>query len=64
MGTSQKRVDLYQNLQILEKNGFKVSKYPSSINNIIQRRIKKEKVLNQPVELETFVDFGMEMIRS
>ena len=48
----------------LKKNGFKVSKYPSSINNIIQRRIKKEKVLNQPVELNTFVDFGMEMIRS
>ena len=48
----------------LEKNGYKVSKYPSSTNNIIKGRIRKEGVLNQPVELNTFVDFGMEMIRS
>ena len=48
----------------LEKNGYKVSKYPLSINNIIQIRIKKEKELDQSIELDTFVNFGMEMIRS
>ena len=46
----------------LEKNGYKVSKYPSSTNNTIKSRIKKEKVLNQPVKVDTFVDFGLEMI--
>ena len=48
----------------LEENGYKVSKYPSSTNNTIKSRIKKEKVLNQPVKVDTFVDFGLEMIHS
>ena len=45
------------------ENGYKVSKYPSSIGNIIKCRIKREEVLNQPTKVEKFLDFGMEMIR-
>ena len=45
------------------ENGYKVSKYPSSIGNIIKYRIKREEVLNQPTKVEKFLDFGMEMMK-
>ena len=45
------------------ENGYKVSKYPSSIGNIIKCRIKREEVLNQPTKVEKFLDFGMEMMK-
>ena len=45
------------------ENGYKVSKYTSSIGNIIKCRIKREEGLNQPTKVEKFLDFGMEMIR-
>jgi len=45
------------------ENGYKVSKYPSSIGNIIKCRIRREKVLNQPTTVDKFVDFKMEMMK-
>ena len=45
----------------MKKNGYQVSKYPSSIGNIIKCRIRRGKILNQPTTVERFVDFRLEI---
>ena len=47
----------------MKENGYQVSKYPSSIGNIIKCRIRREKILNQPTTVDRFVDFKLEMMR-
>jgi hypothetical protein len=47
----------------MKENGYQVSKYPSSIGNIIKCRIRREKILNQPTTVDRFVNLRMEMMR-
>jgi len=47
----------------MKENGYQVSKYPSSIGNIIKCWIRREKILNQPTTVDRFVDFKLEMMR-
>ena len=45
----------------LVENNFKVGKSRTTIHSMIQKRIKREKVLNQPIVEEGFKDFRLEV---
>jgi len=46
----------------LVENGWKVGKSPNTIDSIIKKRLKRNKILNQPV-IEEYRDFDIQFLR-
>ena len=45
-------------------NNYEVGKSRTVVDSMIKKRIKKERILNQPVIIDRFVDFRMEVLRN
>ena len=48
----------------LVNNNYEVGKSRTVVDSMIKKRIKKERILNQPVIIDRFVDFRMEVLRN
>ena len=45
-------------------NNYEVGKSRTCVHTMIKKRIKKERILNQPVVIDRFVDFRMEVLKN
>ena len=48
----------------LVDNNYEVGKSRTVVDSMIKKRIKKERILNQPIIIDRFVDFRMEVLRN
>lgn len=48
----------------LISNGYEIGKSRTCVDTMIRKRIKREKIINQPEMVEKFVDFRMEVFKS
>jgi hypothetical protein len=48
----------------LVDNGYEVGKSRTVVDSMIKKRIKRERTLNQPIIIDKFVDFRMEVLRN
>ena len=45
-------------------NNYEVGKSRTVVDSMIKKRIKRERVLNQPVVIDRFVDFRMDVLKN
>ena len=48
----------------LVDNDYEVGKSRTVVDSMIKKRIKRERTLNQPIIINKFVDFRMEVLRN
>ena len=48
----------------LVDNDYEVGKSRTVVDSMIKKRIKRERTLNQPIIIDKFVDFRMEVLRN
>jgi len=48
----------------LVDNNYEVGKSRTVVDSMIKKRIKRERTLNQPIIIDKFVDFRMEVLRN